>query len=101
MEKLSVRLIRAFAGKEIILRWLTDEKSDNVKKTVKTVFTFIVFALTLALVVLRSVQLCLYTDSFGLIVKGAERTIAAFYLIASLLYAADVFSYTRKNMFDV
>ena len=72
-----------------------------MKKTVKTVHTFIVFALTLVLVVLRSVQLCLYTDSFGLIVKGAESTIAAFYLIASLLFAAVVFGYGRKSRSDV
>ena len=69
-----------------------------MKKTVKTVHTFIVFALTLVLVVLRSVQLCLYTDSFGLIVKGAESTIAAFYLIASLLFAAVVFGYGREYL---
>lgn len=72
-----------------------------MKKTVKTVHTFIVFALTLVLVALRSVQLCLYTDSFGLIVKGAESTIAAFYLTALLLFAAAAFGFGRKNRYDV
>lgn len=76
------------------------KKGDNVKKTVKTVHTFIVFALTFGLTVLRSVQLSFYTDSFGLIVKGAEGTIAAFYSAAVLLFATVAVSLGRKNRYN-
>lgn len=63
----------------------------------KTVHNFIVFALTLGLVVLRSVQFCFYTDSTGVIVKGAESTIAAFYVIALLLFAVVLIFFCRKG----
>lgn len=72
-----------------------------MKKTVKTVHNFIVFALTLVLVVLRSVQIFLYTDSFGLIVKGAEGTIALFYAAAVLLFAEIMIFFGKKRVADV
>lgn len=62
------------------------KSGDSVKKTVKTVHNFIVFVLTLCLVVLRTVQLCFYTDKSGCIVKGAENTIIVFYCCALFLF---------------
>lgn len=67
-------------------------------KAVKKIHTFLVFALTVCLVALRTVQLCLYTESsLGYIVKGAEGTIALFYSVFLLLFAVILICYLRRD----
>lgn len=73
------------------------KSGDNVKKAVNIIQNFIVFALTLCLVVLRAVQLCRYTDKYGLIVKGAESTIIAYYVLSLLLFALSLVFFCRRG----
>lgn len=67
-------------------------------KAAKKIHTFLVFALTAGLTVLRAVQLCLYTDSrSGYIVKGAEGTIAVFYIASFVLVTAVLFGFIKRD----
>ncbi len=69
-----------------------------MKKAVKKIYVFLVFALTACLIALRSVQLCLYTDSsLGCIVKGAEGTVVMFYSGALLLFLTIILCFYRKE----
>ncbi len=57
-----------------------------MKKTMKKAHGFLVFLLTVGIIVLRTVQLNLYTDeATGYIKKGAEGTAAVFYCLVLLL----------------
>lgn len=77
------------------------KSGDSVKKSVKAVYNFIVFALTLCLCVLRTVQLCRYTDKSGCIVKSAEGTIIAFYFCAVLLFLSILIYFFHNRRADI
>jgi len=69
-----------------------------LEKAVKKIHVFLVAALTAASVIIRTVQLCNYTESsFGHIVKGAEGTIVLFYSALLLLLLSVCFCFCRRD----
>lgn len=70
-----------------------------MEKAVKKIHIFLIAALTIASVIVRTVQLCNYTEnSFGYIVKGAEGTIILFYSFLLLLLLSVLLFFCGKKI---